>query len=202
MAKLSHSEDFADVPCMSACRQRLCQRHILAAGDGDTARFISTGAAGRPASNSMPISNMAAVEPAGEDDEDATYLHTSISEKGWYGAYIKSRLPFSSHMQKAGTYAIKGWGDCPSATTSSCITGLHIEKVEWWLSSALLFTASLLLGLAGAKHSTNSSGKDELQLQIAWPDRLSMWVDKLELHMRPHTHLSLIRFYESKTKPK
>ena len=71
-----------------------------------------------------------------------------------------------------------------------------------WSLLSLLFTASLLLGFAGAKHSTNSAGEDELQLQIAWPDSLSMWVDKCELHKRPHTHLSLIKFYESKTKPR
>ena len=71
-----------------------------------------------------------------------------------------------------------------------------------WVFTLPSVQASLLLGFAGAKHSTNSAGEDELQLQIAWPDSLSIWVDKRELHKRPHTHLSLIKFYESKTKPR
>ena len=54
--------------------------------------------------------------------------------------------------------------------------------------------------LAGAKRQLGDNGVDELEVQILWPDEFSAWVDRIELHIRPHTHLTLIKFYESKTR--
>ena len=53
---------------------------------------------------------------------------------------------------------------------------------------------------AGVKRKHVENGEDELEVQIMWPDQFSARVDRTELHMRPHTHLDLIKFYESKTR--
>lgn len=53
---------------------------------------------------------------------------------------------------------------------------------------------------AGAKREVRENGEDELEVHLLWPDGFSAWVDRTELHLRPHTHMTLIKFYESKTR--
>ncbi|KAK9906666.1 hypothetical protein WJX75_005771 [Coccomyxa subellipsoidea] len=43
---------------------------------------------------------------------------------------------------------------------------------------------------------------DVLLLRIRWPDGFNSWVNRFALHVRPHCHMALIDFYESKAKPK
>ena len=71
----------------------------------------------------MPLPILAAGELAGKDDEDDDDPQTRLSEKGWHGAFIRSRLPFFvSHVQKADAQHLMGLGVCPSAFTTSCTT--------------------------------------------------------------------------------
>ncbi|BDA46166.1 hypothetical protein COCOBI_08-2580 [Coccomyxa sp. Obi] len=44
--------------------------------------------------------------------------------------------------------------------------------------------------------------EDVLLLRIHWPDGHCAWINRYALHVRPHCHLKLIDFYESKAKPK
>ncbi len=55
-----------------------------------------------------------------------------------------------------------------------------------------------MLPCAGARHEEN----DVLLLRIHWPDDFSAWVNRYALHVRPHCHMKLIDFYESKAKPR
>ncbi|CAL8462305.1 g1837 [Coccomyxa elongata] len=52
--------------------------------------------------------------------------------------------------------------------------------------------------ISRARHEAD----DVLLLRIHWPDGHSAWVNRYALHVRPHCHLKLIDFYESKAKPK
>lgn len=71
----------------------------------------------------MPLPTLAAGELAGEDNEDDDDLQTRLSEKGWHGAFIRSRLLFFvSHVQKADAQHLMGLGVRPSAFTTSCMT--------------------------------------------------------------------------------
>ena len=82
--------------------------------------------------------NLAAGELAREDNEDDDELQTRLSEKGWHGAFIRSRLPLSSvYAQRAGAEEVKGRGARPSALTTLPQSQM-LRKAE----SRVVFTVS------------------------------------------------------------
>lgn len=77
-----------------------------------------------------------------------------------------------------------------------------IETVDYvlysFLSTSCYCGSCFMWCSTGARHEAD----DVLLLRIHWPDGHSAWVNRYALHVRPHCHLKLIDFYESKAKPK
>ena len=52
-----------------------------------------------------------------------------------------------------------------------------------------------------APHATGAKQEGEvMRLRLNWPDGQQEWVHHTALHMRPHWHMRMIAFYESKAK--
>lgn len=160
---------------------------------------VETGAEANVARGSTPIPDSTASEPESSEGDD---LPRRLSEKGWNGAMIKSerRFPFNRCVCR-GCYPCHAI--LPHRLQPCCMLQ-HLNAFGNLHHVTVLLSPQpdLLCCFAGAKHTLGITGEDDLQLQILWPDAFSTWVDKSELHSRPHTHLSLIQFYESKTRPK
>ena len=76
--------------------------------------------------------------------------------------------------------------------------GTHTSALANKVGAWRLQTDMAWVVAAGAKHKMN----DELLLMVEWSDGYARWVDRYALHVRPHCLLKLVRFYESKAKPR
>ena len=174
-------------------------RHLHILEDGEDAEEEANEAA-EPEDNGQ-LDEEAPMHQVDEADSNDYGLNPEqlwhLQPEHWRGAVINSAPPRPVIQHRTS----RSFGmpndkalDAPCAFLLFCLKWRETTVQPHGLD----YVICMMVCCAGARHEAD----DVLLLRIRWPDGFNSWVNRFALHVRPHCHMALIDFYESKAKPK